>query len=923
MSVRSVRNNNPGNIRTGGDQWNGSVGDDGAFVTFESPEMGARAMARTLNSYQTRHGLTTVDQMISRWAPPNENDTRAYTRFVAERMGVSPHQTIDLQANPELQTRMMSAMIAMEGGAAASAHFNDDVIRSGVALANGGTPPAAANPPTPVNPNPVDPRPAMTSDIQDRIDRQQAAIDGNLAMQAAREQLASDQADWDAVARDIGEERAIAQLGERPHENMEGDPYNFTGARAAVSGNQRELDRLRQELADEQSAWDEEFGETHNPDGTPKTQAGDETIDAETPDNAPARPSDSESRTRRDEAPTTLVDKTTTNWYTEHNLPTYKWTFYLVKPEIWNNPVVLENDDSVTNAGNAVVIAESGVEAAFAIENMLMLSKLVGGTGAVGTFQFDLLEPYGFTFMDRLTALQPAYYGQMGIQAALFVLKLEFIGRDPLTDIEKKWPGSFFYPCTVREMKASLDASGSRYNIVAFNTKQSSETNATVVTDIQYTEVDNVGSLATSLETALNDHERDIRATDRPDNDVDPNVPDRPRKTWEITFDESATSAETVDGGSFDLSRVAFSTTADQAQAAMLNASNEDPNLRNGTVGNNTNMKVYLEHLLTTSVPEFAAFVAAHRDQGYKIPFIHVDTETVASEEVDGATNQRAVTERLIVEIKWAYTNVERDPEVARQRVNDPDFQRTRFGELPINKVYRYLYSGENTELLNFDLTFDSFFFNARDPGMGFVYAQPSGQVHPGSVIANTLSVSGNTVQNRNALGAVQSGKFLSDIKIDQDDMVLTIPQFGFQALGSQSQQVADIDNGNIDAIDALRDKMYAERDTDFLTASFEIVGDPFWMGQPGAIKTGDQSSNLEYADADTMIGFINYFGKEEMYSPGWNSKADMDLISSGVYKITDIESKFQNGQFTQILKGFKDNRTRPSIVKNQLENLG
>lgn len=922
MSVRSVRNNNPGNIRIGGDQWNGAVGDDGSFVTFESPEMGARAMARTLNSYQTRHGLTTVDQMISRWAPPNENDTRAYVRQVSEYMGVSPHQSIDLQANPELQTRMMEAMIRMEGGPEASAHFNTDVIRSGVALANGGTPPAAQNPPIPVNPNPVNPRPAMTSDIQEQIDRQQAAIDGNLAMQSARANLASDQAEWDAVARDIGVERATAQLGERPHENMEGDPYNFTGARAAVSGNQREIDRLRQELADEQAAWDEEFGATHNPDGTPIRETQDDVVPPETPGEATDEPPASE--TRRDQAPVTLSDRTTTNWFTEHDLPTYKWTFYLVKPHIWNDPAVLENDMSVTNAGDAVIIAESGVETAFAIENLLMLSKLVGGSGAVGTFQFDIMEPYGFTLMDRITALQPNYYGQMGIQAALFVLKLEFQARDSSTGREIKWPGSFFYSCTIREMKASLDASGTRYNVVAFNTKQSSETEAVVVTDFQFTDVGNVESLAESLETALNDHERDIRATDRPDNDVDPNVPERPRKTWEIVFADSATNAPSASGSSFDLSRVAFSTTAEQAQAAMLNASNEDPNLRNGTVGGSTNMKVYLEHLLTTNVPEFATFVAQHRDQGFKIPFIHVDTETIASEDRDAGTNQRAVTERLIIEIKFAFTNVERDPDVARERVSDPTFQQQRFSDLPINKVYRYLYSGENTELLNFDLTFDTYFFNARDPGMGFVYAQPSGQVHPGANVTNISSVGSNAVANSSGISTpIQTGKFLSDIKIDQDDMVLNIPQFGFAALGPQSQQVSDIDNGNIDGINALRDKMYAERDTDFLTASFEIVGDPFWMGQPGAVKTGDQTSNLEFADADTMIGFINYFGREEMYEPGWAGKADMDLISSGVYKITDIESKFQNGQFTQILKGFKDNRTTPSIVKTQLENLG
>ena len=52
MAPRNVRNNNPGNIRHGGSNWNGSVkGTDQSFVTFGSPEMGVRAMTKLLYKY--------------------------------------------------------------------------------------------------------------------------------------------------------------------------------------------------------------------------------------------------------------------------------------------------------------------------------------------------------------------------------------------------------------------------------------------------------------------------------------------------------------------------------------------------------------------------------------------------------------------------------------------------------------------------------------------------------------------------------------------------------------------------------------------------------------------------------------------------------------------------------------------------------
>ena len=77
-------------------------------------------MGRTLETYQNKHGLTTVNDMINRWAPPNENNIN-YANFVAGQMGISPTK-IDLSENP-LAQKMVQAMIKMEGGAEAEAYF--------------------------------------------------------------------------------------------------------------------------------------------------------------------------------------------------------------------------------------------------------------------------------------------------------------------------------------------------------------------------------------------------------------------------------------------------------------------------------------------------------------------------------------------------------------------------------------------------------------------------------------------------------------------------------------------------------------------------------------------------------------------------------------------------------------------------------
>ena len=135
--IRSIRNNNPGNIDRTSTQWEGMAEEqtDSRFVTFESPEMGVRAMARTLNTYNTRYGLDDIAGMVSRWAPPNENDTQAYIRFVSEKTGIPSDRTITLQDNPEEMKKVISAMIEMEGGQEASRYFNSQIVGSGVDLA--------------------------------------------------------------------------------------------------------------------------------------------------------------------------------------------------------------------------------------------------------------------------------------------------------------------------------------------------------------------------------------------------------------------------------------------------------------------------------------------------------------------------------------------------------------------------------------------------------------------------------------------------------------------------------------------------------------------------------------------------------------------------------------------------------------------
>lgn len=93
---RGIRNRNPGNIRRGKTRYKGETqGCDAAFKSFASMQWGYRAIFVLLHTYAVRYGLRTIRGMISRYAPPEENDTRNYVYTVAALSKTDADRRID------------------------------------------------------------------------------------------------------------------------------------------------------------------------------------------------------------------------------------------------------------------------------------------------------------------------------------------------------------------------------------------------------------------------------------------------------------------------------------------------------------------------------------------------------------------------------------------------------------------------------------------------------------------------------------------------------------------------------------------------------------------------------------------------------------------------------------------------------------
>lgn len=139
-SPRGIRNFNPGNIRhVKGTRWQGMSANqnDPAFVQFTGAQWGIRALARTLITYQDKHQLRTIRQIIGRWAPPNENNTESYIRQVATRVGVSPDTRIDVYDYRTMRV-LVEAIVRHENGSGPLPEGNwygESLVNDGLHLA--------------------------------------------------------------------------------------------------------------------------------------------------------------------------------------------------------------------------------------------------------------------------------------------------------------------------------------------------------------------------------------------------------------------------------------------------------------------------------------------------------------------------------------------------------------------------------------------------------------------------------------------------------------------------------------------------------------------------------------------------------------------------------------------------------------------
>lgn len=106
------RENNPGNLSCGSFAYsNGAIGCNGRWAIFPDYDTGNQAMQNLLTQ---NYGNSTISQMLYHYAPPSENDTGAYLRYITAGAGVPASTRINSLSASQL-SGLANAMKQMEG----------------------------------------------------------------------------------------------------------------------------------------------------------------------------------------------------------------------------------------------------------------------------------------------------------------------------------------------------------------------------------------------------------------------------------------------------------------------------------------------------------------------------------------------------------------------------------------------------------------------------------------------------------------------------------------------------------------------------------------------------------------------------------------------------------------------------------------
>ena len=192
-----------------------------------------------------------------------------------------------------------------------------------------------------------------------------------------------------------------------------------------------------------------------------------------------------------------------------------------------------------------------------------------------------------------------------------------------------------------------------------------------------------------------------------------------------------------------------------------------------------------------------------------------------------------------------------------------------------VHKNYDYLFSGTNTEVIDFDLKFRTAFIQVMTAGTGSPFGNKTADEHFAGIVKELpQSAEGNTINSQDGMKRARAKDLFSSVMSDGVDMI----DLNLQIIGDPA---------------------------------FIPTSDAYWQDK---VRTGQQ-----YTEAFMPDGSINYNLTPPFVQVNLKTPVDYDETSglanpnrygnssfSGVYQVTSVDSTFSGGRFEQRINGFR-----------------
>lgn len=594
-----------------------------------------------------------------------------------------------------------------------------------------------------------------------------------------------------------------------------------------------------------------------------------------------------------------MISNIQDNWMSRVDSPTYNLHLYIVSAKIFDNPkLLITSEDAVINSGAAKIIASSGRTTNFLIDNLAMVSTVRASTDTAnvttGALNFEIQEPLGFSLMHKIMSLSDLYSFQ-NIQNALYVLRVEFKGRLQGTgDRVLRYPNQFVYPLKLTNLEANVGPEGARYQVSANLSTVDTVQHTSIESDIDWKDVTNVNEYISNLNGSLNRYEQNI-VKKRPDD------PGKPTRYWNIRLSPEFRQ------------KFGNSLMKGMDPRSSGTSSTGDTRSQSYRLAPNTNVISEIRQRLSSEVP---AIIEYNKNRKPTEPRLDVEVRPTYTHQLIGdnpelhpETNQPIRKIDILVSFRKTFDRP--DQEKPADEVNfrkNPRDQHALLANMSpfIFKRYDYLFTGHNTEILDFDLSYDFQYFLNKHVSFGGGYTDAAELIQPTEVQSNIINIA--------------SG-FLGAMKVNNDMFGVTVPVYEFTGV-SPTQQRTNETTGDADQAEAL-DRLDGMLNDKNQNISLTIKGDPFWMGNPDSEALRESDTNITPSkEGDTMILVVNFLPDESLADPDSTYKPIVDISITGVYMITQVTTRFQSGKFIQQLEGVKKPDLTTAIVSTALLGL-